>query len=74
MKKKLLLFFVICTFLCQVHAQKNGKVNTSVEKVYVVFKTHLDVGFTELPSIVTRNYVSNFIPKALDISGYCPQR
>jgi len=39
-----------------------------VEKVYVVFKTHLDVGFTDFPSVVAERYVSNFIPKALDVS------
>ena len=40
----------------------------SVEKVYVVFKTHLDVGFTDLSSIVTERYMKEFIPKALDVS------
>ena len=40
----------------------------SVEKVYVVFKTHLDVGFTDLSSIVTGRYMKEFIPKALDVS------
>ena len=42
--------------------------NTSVEKVYVVFKTHLDVGFTDLSSVVTQQYITEFIPKALDVS------
>ena len=40
----------------------------SVEKVYVVFKTHLDVGFTDLSSIVTERYMKEFIPKALDVA------
>ena len=39
-----------------------------VEKVYVVFKTHLDVGFTDLSSVVTERYVREFIPKALDVA------
>lgn len=42
--------------------------NQEVSKVYVVFKTHLDVGFTDLSSVVTQRYVSEFIPKALDLS------
>ncbi len=42
--------------------------NTKVEKVYVVFKTHLDVGFTDLSSVVTQRYISEFIPKAIDLS------
>lgn len=67
MKRFLLLLFVVSISFCRMDAQES-EVNTSVEKVYVVFKTHLDVGFTELPSVVAENYVSNFIPKALDVS------
>lgn len=43
-------------------------VNNSVTKVYVVFKTHLDVGFTDLSSVVTKRYVNEFIPKAIDVA------
>lgn len=42
--------------------------NQEVSKVHVVFKTHLDVGFTDLSSVVTQRYISEFIPKALDLS------
>jgi len=42
--------------------------NDSIEKVFVVFKTHLDVGFTNYSSAVTQNYLDNFIPKALDVA------
>lgn len=38
----------------------------AVERVLVVFKTHLDVGFTDLSSKVTERYVKDFIPKAMD--------
>lgn len=48
------------------HAQE--QVNSEVKKVYVVFKTHLDVGFTDLSSKVEYNYVHEFIPKALDVA------
>lgn len=47
---------------------KAQEVNPEVEKVYVSFKTHLDVGFTDWSSIVTDRYVNEFIPKALDLS------
>lgn len=42
--------------------------NDSIEKVFVVFKTHLDVGFTNYSSAVTQNYLDNFIPKALAVA------
>lgn len=35
--------------------------------VFVIFKTHLDVGFTALPSEVEKQYVETDIPKALDV-------
>ncbi len=55
----------VCSWLINVgHAQTNN----SVEKVYVVFKTHLDVGFTDLSSVVTARYMQDFIPKALDVA------
>ncbi|MGN1265289.1 MAG: DUF5054 domain-containing protein, partial [Muribaculaceae bacterium] len=44
------------------------EVNTQVKKVYVVFKTHLDVGFTDLSSAVTKRYVEDFIPRAIEVS------
>lgn len=38
---------------------------SAVNTVFVVFKTHLDVGFTDLPSKVERQYLENDIPAAL---------
>lgn len=61
-KTFLILFFSLSAIAG--HAQ----VKPDVSKVYVVFKTHLDVGFTDLSSVVTGRYVSEFIPKALDLS------
>ncbi len=46
----------------------NSQVNADVKKVYVVFKTHLDVGFTDLSSVVEKRYLEEFIPKALDVA------
>lgn len=35
--------------------------------VFVIFKTHLDVGFTDLPSKIEKQYVEADIPAALDV-------
>lgn len=42
--------------------------NSQVRKVYVIFKTHLDVGFTNLSSVVTQRYIHEFIPKAINVA------
>lgn len=36
-----------------------------VEKVHVIFKTHLDIGFTDLAANVVKRYVDKFIPEAI---------
>lgn len=64
--KRIILFLLIALGI--VSQLKGQELNTSVEKVYVVFKTHLDVGYTDLSSVVTRQYITEFIPKALDVS------
>lgn len=65
MKRILISLLIISLGMVQLKGQE---INTSVEKVYVVFKTHLDVGFTDLSSVVTQRYITEFIPKALDVS------
>jgi hypothetical protein len=45
-----------------------GETNPSVKKVYVIFKTHFDLGYTDLSSAVEQRYVKNFIPKAIDLA------
>jgi hypothetical protein len=40
----------------------------SVRTVYVVFKTHLDVGFTDLAANVTERYFTDFIPRAIQLA------
>ena len=42
--------------------------NEQIEKVHVIFKTHLDVGFTDLALNVEKRYINNFIPKAIEIN------
>lgn len=67
MKTSLIKSFLIL-FVSLLATAGHAQVNPEVSKVYVVFKTHLDVGFTDLSSVVTQRYVSEFIPKALDVS------
>lgn len=38
-----------------------------VEEVVVVFKTHFDIGFTDLASTVVKNYQTGMIDRALDV-------
>lgn len=61
---KKLLYLFCCCFLLTGYV----RANQDVSKVYVVFKTHLDVGFTDLSSVVERNYIEEFIPKALEVA------
>jgi len=42
---------------------------TEVKKVHVIFKTHLDIGFTRLAEEVIKIYFDEFIPKALDLAA-----
>ena len=65
MKRIFSILLIACVMSGLAKAQD---VNPKVEKVYVSFKTHLDVGFTDWSSIVTDRYVNEFIPKALDLS------
>lgn len=65
MRRIIILLLAVFSGTVQLFGQGT---NTAVDKVYVVFKTHLDVGFTDLSSVVTQRYVSEFIPKALDVS------
>ena len=36
--------------------------------MHVVFKTHLDVGFTDLARNVIRRYIDDFVPSSLSLS------
>ncbi len=42
--------------------------DSTVERVLVVFKTHLDIGYTDLSSLVEQQYIDNFIPQALAVA------
>ena len=47
---------------------QSASVDDSVEKVLVMFKTHLDVGFTNLAANVIQSYFDRFIPGVLALS------
>jgi len=41
---------------------------SAVERVHVIFKTHLDIGFTHLAAQVIKLYTEQFIPKAIALA------
>ncbi len=45
---------------------------SSIERVHVIFKTHLDVGFTDLSKNVIQTYVDEYIPRALNLAEQRP--
>lgn len=64
---KKLISVLFITLVCSgyIFAQK---INQDVKKVHIIFKTHLDVGFTDLSSTVEQRYISEFIPKAISVA------
>lgn len=45
-----------------------------IDTIYLIFKTHLDVGFTDLAGQVVDRYLTQFIPQALDIAAELRER
>ena len=41
----------------------------TLRRIHLVFKTHLDLGFTDLAGRVVARYVEEFIPRAIALSG-----
>lgn len=39
-----------------------------IKKVIIIFKTHLDIGYTDLAEKVIDNYLNVYIPKAIDLA------
>lgn len=37
-----------------------------IKKVFVIHKTHLDIGFTDSAASVLEKYVNTFIPRAIE--------
>jgi hypothetical protein len=46
---------------------KEGK-QPVAKRIHLIFKTHLDIGFTDLAANVLRKYFDRFIPMALDLA------
>lgn len=42
--------------------------NEQIETVHIIFKTHLDVGFTDMPHKVVERYFTDYIPNAIEIA------
>lgn len=61
------MWFLCVVLTAQAMAQDNS--NAEIKKVIVIFKTHFDLGYTELSSTVEERYVRNFIPKAIELSN-----
>ena len=57
---------ILAALACVVAFGASLPQEAAVERVIVVFKTHLDVGYTDLSSKVEELYVKDFIPKAMD--------
>ncbi|GHT16827.1 hypothetical protein FACS1894189_1500 [Planctomycetales bacterium] len=57
------LFLFLTVYATGLFAQE------SVEKVHVIFKTHLDIGYTDLASKVEQRYITEFIPKAIAVGN-----
>lgn len=73
MKTKVCVFLLSLFFLLtapfSLGAQQAGNVKPEdVKKVYIIFKTHLDIGFTQLSSKVEQKYIDDFIPNAIKVA------
>ncbi len=65
--RKFLLLTCFSLISC-VYTLRAQQPDPAVERVLVVFKTHLDIGFTDLSSKVEQHYIDAFIPKALSVA------
>lgn len=52
----------------------SGSIHGCVSRVHAVFKTHLDVGFTDTARSVIQAYFTDFIPRALDAAACLRRR
>jgi hypothetical protein len=58
----ILLWLLVCPYL-----RAQDEINTDVEKIIFVFKTHFDIGYTDLAEAVLQKYESTLIKNALDV-------
>ena len=67
-KIKMLFVFLLVTKIAIAQEQnKNSQEVSKVTDVWVVFKTHFDLGFTDLPENVFRRYREEMMDNALGI-------
>ncbi|MDR2763809.1 MAG: DUF5054 domain-containing protein, partial [Tannerella sp.] len=67
MKKSILVTWIAVLWGLAIPVFAFGQ-NEQIEKVYVIFKTHLDIGYTDFAAHVEKTYIENFIPKAIEIN------
>ena len=65
MKKTLKVLVLFCLFSVWNNPLFAQQPNYKIKKVHLIFKTHLDIGFTQLSSKVEQQYINEFIPKAI---------
>ena len=68
MKKILILLLASLAGSLGLGAAPQQASDPQVEKVLVIFKTHLDIGFTDLSSKVEQSYIDYYIPKAIEVA------
>ena len=61
---RLAVIFLFAVFTVNLFSQEPDR---HIKKVHLIFKTHLDIGFTKLSSEVERQYIEEFIPNTLNI-------
>ena len=64
-----MLFFVVLsvTGLNAQPPKENKNTNSKVTDIWVVFKTHFDLGFTDLPENVFKRYREEMMDNALKV-------
>lgn len=68
MKKILILLLASLAGSLGLGAAPQQASDPQVEKVLVIFKTLLDIGFTDLSSKVEQRYIDYYIPKAIEVA------
>ncbi len=51
-----------------VHPNSMGKDQGLIRVVHVVFKTHLDIGYTDMAHVVVEHYMTQYIPAAINLA------
>ncbi len=59
-------------YTCPLIAQET--VGERITKVHVTFKTHLDIGFTNLAANVIQTYLGGFIPRSIELAETMRQK